>query len=232
MVIGIQYGGNGVVTLTHTSQEDQNSEEIKGSLEAKFKGFPFVSSSGGGSGNVSNSLHINDNELGIKVEADVAVKQDDDITSVEGAKTFMKHLGSRLSEYNDGKGIQISYELIPIKTVTDFFGLAMARNIIYKTLQGNVLATITRRLAEIEDVKEELNERIFELECSKKYFTRSEIDAWGEEELNFNNKIATVRTEMSAILEMFQDDLPEANNRLQNENDKIAGRLTKNFLIN
>uniref|UniRef100_A0A914R5A9 SNTX MACPF/CDC-like domain-containing protein n=1 Tax=Panagrolaimus davidi TaxID=227884 RepID=A0A914R5A9_9BILA len=215
MVVGIQYGGNGIVALT--CSENQETEEIKEKLAGKFNGFPLVSGSSGG---VNSNSEFNDGKLNVSVNADVSFEPSDDVTSVEGAKTFMRHLGDRLRKYNEGKGVQVSFELVPIKTVVDFYKITDFQNVIYKTLESPILYTISHKLNEIEDIEEELNERLFELENSKKYFSSKDIEWWKKEKLHFKNTVAECHSSIDNKL--VQDEISSANDLLNQENTVIA----------
>src|SRR3569833_3085046 len=74
VVIGIQYGGNGVVTLTYNTNEDNTTQDIKGNIEGKFRGFPNVTGDLRSGRNFDSEL-IKDEELNVKVEADGAVER-------------------------------------------------------------------------------------------------------------------------------------------------------------
>uniref|UniRef100_A0AC35FZT0 Uncharacterized protein n=1 Tax=Panagrolaimus sp. PS1159 TaxID=55785 RepID=A0AC35FZT0_9BILA len=230
MVVGIQYGGNGVVTLSYTSNEAHDCQEIKGSLEGKFKYFPSVGGDINADGNLNNTELIKNSELDVNVEADVNFERGDNVTSLEGARHFMEDLSTRLTRYNGGKGVQISFELVPLKTLFDYFNIQISQDLIYKVLDNQIISKITQKLHEIEEVKEELTERLFELECNKKYFTKSEQEWWRNEKSKFESSVATTQTEIDQILQLFQDKDPSANKRLEVESTRIAD-LKQNVLI-
>uniref|UniRef100_A0A914PMZ8 Uncharacterized protein n=1 Tax=Panagrolaimus davidi TaxID=227884 RepID=A0A914PMZ8_9BILA len=109
MVVGIQYGGNAVITLKQKVTNESSVQEVRGNLSVALQGskIPFVS--GGEAGASLENIKKNNKcfqHIKISIEADIVSGKNGDISSIEGVKQFMDTFGGELMKYNDKKGIQ------------------------------------------------------------------------------------------------------------------------------
>uniref|UniRef100_A0A914Q0R3 SNTX MACPF/CDC-like domain-containing protein n=1 Tax=Panagrolaimus davidi TaxID=227884 RepID=A0A914Q0R3_9BILA len=166
VVVGIQYGGAGVVTLSQIVKEES---------------------------------------LKIKVEADVNFEADDDLTTLEGTYIFMKKLGGRLLKYNNGKGVQTTFEMIPLTVISKFYQKSSPFAIHYSPLTVHHYSSINHKLIKIENIIQSFNEKYSKLKENQMYFSNEEIEEYEEEKMKINENISILYQKIEADIVAFHN---------------------------
>uniref|UniRef100_A0AC34FBJ0 Uncharacterized protein n=1 Tax=Panagrolaimus sp. ES5 TaxID=591445 RepID=A0AC34FBJ0_9BILA len=212
MVVGIQYGGNGVVTLRYTSNEMKNSSDIQGALKGRLS--HIIKGELDVAGNVRSAEMINDSDLQISVIADVNFEDGDQVNTIEGATKFMEKLSGRVTKYNDGKGVKVAYDLVPLEQIFNFLGKEIIEKQIYHGLEKNKILNISRKFTKLEEAKDAAFQHFLELEDGNSYFTEAQNKFIADEKTNIEILLSTVNDEMIKAMKYFHDNDSETANEL------------------
>uniref|UniRef100_A0A914QRT0 Uncharacterized protein n=1 Tax=Panagrolaimus davidi TaxID=227884 RepID=A0A914QRT0_9BILA len=221
MVVGIQYGGNAVVTLRYNANETGNSKEIQGSLKASLAKITNVTGEINATGKFSQKEKISENDINISVEADVNF-DGEDVTQIEGAKKFMQNFSSRLSKYNDGKGVQVAFEMVSLEQIFKIFKIEIVEHQIFRALENCIMSDIVRKVYELEKIKEEFVQHICKLEEDKEYFTENEQEYLYDEKTKFEMTISDIHASIAKILKLFHDKDSSATGQFKEQSVQIS----------
>uniref|UniRef100_A0A914PKI5 SNTX MACPF/CDC-like domain-containing protein n=1 Tax=Panagrolaimus davidi TaxID=227884 RepID=A0A914PKI5_9BILA len=205
VVVGIQYGGAGVVTLSQIVKEGINRHNIQAKLDATIKKFTKIGISGSIEGSSNSSTKDNSESLKIKVEADVNFEADDDLTTLEGTYIFMKKLGGRLLKYNNGKGVQTTFEMIPLTVILKFYQKSSPFAIHYSPLTVHHYSSMNHKLIKIENIIQSFNEKYSKLKENQMYFSNEEIEEYEEIKMKINENISVLYQKIETDIVAFHN---------------------------
>jgi len=173
VVVGIQWGGNAVLTVTDANEENEESVHVEGKLKACLERLEKLCISG----NAEVGAKFNsDEESSLKsytfeILGDFAPSPDLKLTSIEDALKIMSQLPHLIGKANDGKGVPLKYELIPLsseplrricqlkyetgdallKQVSDDVDISMFVNIFDRILECK--RQVNERIADLQNVQ-------------------------------------------------------------------------------
>uniref|UniRef100_A0AC34FK88 MACPF domain-containing protein n=1 Tax=Panagrolaimus sp. ES5 TaxID=591445 RepID=A0AC34FK88_9BILA len=201
MVVGIQYGGNAVVTLSYEMEKNEDFQEIQDQLKGQFSAFPHVT------GDViikkTTRKIINTSKMTVTYLADVT---GDSPTTIEEAKIFMQTMGTRLTEYNDGKGVKIAYELVPLQVVSKFLDIPIEGNKPYSALSEQDVLGISQILEKMEIQKEKFNKCVQNLDENKDFFTKFDQQKLETTKKEVTVKFIDVRSDINEMVMLFHNN--------------------------
>uniref|UniRef100_A0AC34FIX5 MACPF domain-containing protein n=1 Tax=Panagrolaimus sp. ES5 TaxID=591445 RepID=A0AC34FIX5_9BILA len=171
MVVGIQYGGNAVVTLSYDNileeheREDISPNEKAAYMKSKLENFVKTSSE-----SLEKDLSIT-NDKNITIYSDTYIH-------IESPATFLKNFNQNLSQHNQGKGVKVAYEIIPLDIIFNNFDVVFKKSIIFRPLSDHLLFTLKELICEKETAKKTSFARNSEIRKNYDYFTKAEQDEY------------------------------------------------------
>uniref|UniRef100_A0AC34FL24 MACPF domain-containing protein n=1 Tax=Panagrolaimus sp. ES5 TaxID=591445 RepID=A0AC34FL24_9BILA len=145
LIVGIQYGGNAFVTISQKLNRSSSSRkaEVQNKLGINLINFLNV-------GTYSDTKFpynetMKDMDFDISVEADVSPEEGDNLITLEGAVKYVNSLNGRLSKYNNGKGVILQYEMIPLHYINSISKP-------YTTLSNDVIFSVNEKLFYLEAI--------------------------------------------------------------------------------
>jgi hypothetical protein len=230
MVVGIQYGGNAVITLKRKVTNESSVQEVRGNLSVALQGskIPFVS--GGEAGASLENVKKNNKcfqHAKISIEADIVSGKNGDISSIEGVKQFMDTFGGELMKYNDKKGIQVSYDMVPINIVSEYFNITYDQSANYEPLPDDYKSFLNNLMSQIEELVENFYGVYYELEENKIYFARNEQKWWKKQHIHLDNSVSSIHDKINNALAKYHENKTDGYNFIAN---KLDTRDLKRFV--
>ena len=163
VLVGIDWGAVGTITCEDENHDSEEATKVKGALEAEVKKVKGLLDVGG-----SASTDFTDKSTGRKFtyysKCDVFDKQGDLPTSFEGAVEQARKLPATLAGYNKGKGVPITFRLMPIKRLLKRLKVKSSEDIVFQALREDlvekcvqVVDAATEQKQKLYDLKTELN---------------------------------------------------------------------------
>lgn len=204
VVVGITWGANSVLSCEYQNTENRDIKEIEGSLSARLK---IIGLSISGSGSVEFNEGANDKSINfaIKIYGDVLPRGQDLPTTFEAALELMKQMPNLVATCNDGRGMPLSYKLIPLTLLKDYLKFEMKADLVVKSLQEYSLVRIVQLFEKLDQARQLLND--FEKDATQSRFAVSAeniakvislVEGFSIEEAKFRselgNMLASVRS--------------------------------------
>ena len=170
VLVGIEWGAMGTITCEDEKNDGEEATKVKGALEAELKKLKGVLDLGGSTGAEYDSYYEDKNKsTGRKFtyysKCDEFDKDGNLPTAFEEAVEQAKKLPTILARYNKGKGVPITFSLMPIESLLKRFKVESSINVVFHSLRENsvqrcvqVVESATRLRQECYDLKTQLND--------------------------------------------------------------------------
>lgn len=149
VVVGIKWGANVVITFEQQASSAEEASQLKGSLEG---GMSFMlgllSAQGGGQLAKNKTLESATQKYSLTVYGDVLPNDALPMTPQEAVE-FLRQVPSLVAAANDGKGVPLEYELVPLSALHDL-ELGQLAAEFHRGLAESTLLRIRRFVEEIE----------------------------------------------------------------------------------
>ncbi|KAH7175972.1 hypothetical protein EDB81DRAFT_771616 [Dactylonectria macrodidyma] len=231
VICGIEWGARTLVTVKESTRSVDTNREIKGKLDnkpsepgdnpgengkavsptpavnkgilsrlAKFIGEIHVS----GKAEWDSTLSSMATSLDFEIAADVANVAEGGIpANIEGVKDFLRSIPSSLQGVNGGKGVPISFYLLPITEVAEMFKIEIRHDTIVRRLEQDGLDGSVDLLEELETTTRDLGDYVALVEQHSFCVPRGHIEEAQKQlrsakrnEKSFKRSLATAITEI------------------------------------
>ncbi|CAG7711416.1 unnamed protein product, partial [Allacma fusca] len=156
VVVGISWGANLMVTAEYSNEENEDTKEISGALQAKLNVIA-VQISGKGDVDYGKGGSSKVKEFSLNIYGDV-LPEGDLPQTIEGAVELMKKLPVLVQKSNDGKGKPLHYVLLPVDVLKSHFKIHREADTIVKRLNEDAILRVVHLFDDINEAKQQLND--------------------------------------------------------------------------
>ena len=142
VVVGITWGADTILTTEYQNTENRNVKEVEGKMAAKFDKISFSIK---GEGDVDHQKKGTNEELQFKIHmyGNILPGNDPLPTNLEDALTLMKKMPQYVSKSNEGKGMPLTYSLIPISLLKDHLKCSLnSDSLIHSIAEDSLLRVV------------------------------------------------------------------------------------------
>lgn len=173
VVVGIQWGGNVIVSVEDYNTEDKDKEVITGSLAGKLS--MAVASIGiDGSVDISDEDKKELNQFSFELYGDILTNEVP--TSLVDAVVLMKSVPKLLIDGNNGKGKALSYTLLPIGFLRELLNVDSKINSLVSLLDESTINSCVKLFEELSNVELKINDLMIDLNNFQNYINKEKID--------------------------------------------------------
>ena len=166
VLVGIEWGAMGTITCEDENNDGEEATKVKGALEAELKKLKGVLDLGGSTGaEYEDKSKSTGRKFTYYSKCDVFDKDGNLPTAFEEAVEQAKKLPTILARYNKGKGVPITFSLMPIESLLKRFKVESSINVVFQSLREDsvrhcvqVVESATRLKQKIYDLKTQLND--------------------------------------------------------------------------
>ena len=166
VLVGINWGAVGTITCEDENHDSEEATKVKGALQAelnKLKG--LLNASGSASANYIDQNKSTGRKFTYYSKCDVFDRQGDLPTSFEEAVEQARKMPATLAGYNKGKGVPITFRLMPIKRLLKRLKVKSSEDIILQALREYLV----EKCVQVVDAATELRQKLYDL--------KTELDA-------------------------------------------------------
>ena len=210
IIVGIDWGANTVASFEYENNEHSDKKIIEGNLRAHMEKVAF-SISGSASVKFDESERKMGESLAIKFYGDFIPQNEDLPNSVEKTVELMKKIPKFIENSNEGKGVPIEIELIPIAVAEKLFAFETK---IDRLLYEVNLESINRMQTELDlhlEAKQKFNDCKKDIIENSQYFPDSTIKLIRETEQKINLAETKFRSSLSKLLVGIRSGEKQAN---------------------
>ncbi|XP_072048943.1 uncharacterized protein [Amphiura filiformis] len=140
VVYAIDWGAVCTVTCTYENKEDEDVTDVKGALSAeleKLKGkIDFEGSASAKYDDKDKEIH---KKFTFKCHADVSAPGEDLPVTFEGAVELARKIPGLVKGTNKGKGVQLTYMLIPLQDIVDMCEHEIQIQTLYRAIDEDII---------------------------------------------------------------------------------------------
>lgn len=173
VVVGIQWGGNVIVSVEDFNSENKDKEVIKGSLSGKLKALVATISVNGEVG-VSEEEKNEMNKFNFDLYGDILPTTVP--TTIAGAIDLMTSVPKMLTEGNNGKGKALSYTMLPIALFRELLNIETDANFFVAYIDELTISSCVKLFEQMNDVELKVNDLMVEMNNYKNYISKDKID--------------------------------------------------------
>ena len=216
---------------------NNNSEEIKGSLNALVK--KITNFDVNGNVRVDYTKKDNDllNELTVDVVADV-VSDGNLPQTIPQVLEFMAKIPQYLQKSNAGKGVQIEFDLYPVQELKYIFNQEFKIDRMLKSLDETFIFQLVNEFDNFTEQKLSLQDLIMEVTQFQNYFSKSSFATLKDTKNKADSFEISVKDKLKRTLISVRSGkedtskLVEITNSLRNEKSSIEEFIDNNNMIN
>ncbi|KAJ8034997.1 Neoverrucotoxin subunit beta [Holothuria leucospilota] len=221
VVVAIAWGAVISVTCEYQNKNDEDVNEAKGSMKAELEKIKSLITASG-SANVSYDDRSKDisQKFTFKCKSDVSAPEKDLPVTFEGAVELAKSLPSLIQGKNNGKGVPLSYMLMPLNAVVKICKLQIQINVEYKAIGDDTITKCSQIVESITKKRQTLYDIQSDLHACSDYVAEeplSKIDAILDkfivDECSFKSKLQNLVTKVRS----GQEDVSGLNALLSDE---------------
>lgn len=173
VVVGIQWGGNVIISVEDYNTENRDKETVVGSLAGKLE-MVVASISVDGSVAIDDEQRKELSQFNFELYGDILPEQVP-ITVVD-AIVLMKNVPKMLMEGNDGKGKALSYSLLPIALFRELLSLETEINSLVAFLDESTINSCVKLFEELSNAELKINDLKKEINNFRNYISKDKID--------------------------------------------------------
>uniref|UniRef100_A0A914W583 G domain-containing protein n=1 Tax=Plectus sambesii TaxID=2011161 RepID=A0A914W583_9BILA len=197
VVVGIEWGANATVTLTHASSKDVEKKEVEGRLKLALKKFSVGGEGKEPSANSSDNLF---EELHMKVHADIMPNHEGAPRNVNEALEFIYNMPKRVADTNGGMGRQLEFHLLPISVLAELIQFFTNLNHIIHTIEIGEVKKFEQVFDQIDEYQEKLNDLLIVMNANKAILTKAVQDKVHDYRNDFEATVATFKADLAKKL--------------------------------
>lgn len=174
VVVGIEWGGNVVVSVEDFNLENQDKQTVQGSLGGKLEFFV-------GSIGVNGEVNLNEDELKqfsqFSFELYGDVLPDQLPTTIVEAIVLMKTVPKLLIDGNDGKGnAALLYTMLPIPLLRELLSLQAEMNSLVASIDGSTINSCIKLLEEMDVDQLKIKDLLLEVNNFQSFISKEKMD--------------------------------------------------------
>ncbi|KAJ6623035.1 Stonustoxin subunit beta, partial [Pseudolycoriella hygida] len=173
VVVGIQWGGNVFVSVEDTNYENEEHQNIQGSLGGKLS-FLFGSISAEGEVKLNDTERNEFNKFSFELYGDVLPTITP--TNLVEAIVAMKNSSRLLVDGNGGRGKAMSYHLLPITVFRDHMKVESQLNSYLQRIDDSTINACMRLFEEMEIVEEKIYDLMKDRNTFQHYLNKEKLD--------------------------------------------------------
>lgn len=212
IISGIQWGANVYCSFEYENREYEEKKKIEGRLQACLNKMS-IQISGNANVNYSEEEKKLQNNLHIKFISDVVVANKELPQTYDKVLEYIREIPNHLKNINDGKGIQLEYELLPISFVETLFGLNLQVNNVIVSIEKRIIESIQTQMDSFLEAKQKFNDFKNEIFNNKMYFSSKELAILNAKDSEIKmkdselkealaNKLVTIRSGKSNVSDL------------------------------
>ena len=170
VLVGIDWGAVGTITCEDENHDREEAIKVKGALQAelnKLKG--LLSASGSASADYNGKNKSTGRKFTYYSKCDVFDRQGDLPTSFEEAVEQARKMPATLAGYNKGKGVPITFTLMPIKRLLKRLKVKSSEDIVFQALREDLVEKCVQVVDAATEQKQKLYDLKTELDANKEY---------------------------------------------------------------
>nr|XP_054753970.1 uncharacterized protein LOC129259735 [Lytechinus pictus] len=169
VVVGIDWGAQCTITCEYENTENDDVTKVKGEMKAELGKFKvLLDTKGKATVDLEDSGKTKKKMFTFKCRADVKASDKDLPITFEGAVDLARSLPSLVEKTNDGKGVPVTYYLMPLENVRKKCRVQTAIEMAYKQIDES---TVRRSTGILEKVK---------VKCRKLYDIHHDMHLYNE----------------------------------------------------
>ena len=172
VVVGIQWGGNVIISVEDTNYDDQDQQKIEGNMQAQLQ-MLATQISGSATVKIDEKQRIALSKYNFEIYGDF-VAETVPQTLIE-AVVFMKFAPKILLDGNKGKGKAMKYSLIPISLLRQIFKITAKINALSNKIDEATVDSSTKLFDEMNSVEQKFNDILDELKAYEKYILTKKV---------------------------------------------------------
>ena len=172
VVVGIQWGGNVIISVEDTNYDDQDQQIIEGNLNVHLQ---LLATQISGSATVKidekqrNALGKYSFEIYGDIVADTVPQ------TLIDAVVFMKSAPKMLLDGNKGKGKAMKYSLLPISLLRQIFKVDAKIKVISNKIDEATVDSSTKLFDDMNTVEQKFNDILDEMKDYEKYISNKKV---------------------------------------------------------
>ncbi|XP_055357494.1 uncharacterized protein LOC129602493 isoform X1 [Paramacrobiotus metropolitanus] len=165
IVAKVGWGAYAAVTLETVVSKNENVKDVEGQLEGMVTGLK-KSIGAGGNIELDKSNFRDIKTVSFKMYGDVDFPADVAV-SLESIQTFMQTLPALAKSVNDGKGVPVSYTLVPVHICCQVLGVTAEKSRLVREIDDGSVSALIDLLDEISSSRQQLSQLIREIAAHK-----------------------------------------------------------------
>ena len=198
IVVGINWGANCTITSEYANQENKKQTEVEGLLKAAADKMTYAIK-GEGKGNYEDTDNEYTKNFTFRSNCDI-VTDEDLPTTLPQVIEFVKKLPKLVGKDNNGKGKPLSYILLPISSVIDYFDYEKKVDFVLKQLKETSISRFVHLFQEISLVRQKINDFHQDVQLNSSYFSDQQFQEVTKLQNNFNLTESDLRSELAETL--------------------------------
>ncbi|XP_037044137.1 neoverrucotoxin subunit beta-like [Bradysia coprophila] len=173
VVVGIEWGGNVIVSVEDYNSENKDKQTVQGSLGGKLEMLV-------GSISVNGEVSIDEQEL--KQFSQFSFELYGDVlptelpTTLVEAIVMMKSVPKLLTQGNDGKGKALAYHLLPISVYRQLLSLEAEMNSLVASIDESTINSCVKLFEEIDIIGLKIKDLSIEANNFQNYISKDKMD--------------------------------------------------------
>ena len=157
VVVAIDWGAMCSVTCKYDNTDNEDTTKVKGALAVAVEKLKFLTDT---HASVKASCDMEGKELNkeftFKCKSDISAPDKELPITFEGAIELVRSLPKLVKNTNNGKGVPVTYHLMPLQTVVKMCKSQVQMDILYKEIDEGTMKTCTDVLQSVMEKRQQL----------------------------------------------------------------------------
>ena len=209
IVVGIYWGANCTITSEYANQENKKQTEVEGFLKAVADKISY-SIKGEGQGNYDDKDNEYSKNFSFHSNCD-AVTDEELPSTLPQTIEFVKKLPKLVGKSNNGKGKPLSYILLPISSVINYFNHEKQIDLVLKQLKEASILRFVHLFEEISLVRQQIYDFYQDVQLNSSYLSDQQFQAVTKLQNNFAITETNLRSKLAETLVDVRSGKSEAS---------------------
>ena len=209
VVVEIYWGATITFTVTDENKEDREVKEVKGALDIELEKIKKLIAVGGGDASGEFKKHKTDVEKRFSLEicGDVLLDSSDEFPdTLEHAVEILRQIPKLISESNDGKGVPVSYVMIPLKSLRLQNSRGASNLPAFRDVDEGQIVKIVHLFDHMSELQQKARDLVDELDNHGYCVTRKELSDVRSCKQRLEEQLGRAKTELAKILGEIRSD--------------------------
>jgi len=208
VVVGIQRGGNVVITVEDMNKDNSDRQSIEGNLSAAIKTL-YANISGKVGAKIDDYLENQLSKFSFELYGDLLPKNVP--ANLVDAMKFLVKSPSLLQSANNGKGKQLSLILLPLKELIKLWKIDSSVNTLVKRINDNIVRKCVRLFDDMNRVSQKLNDLVMDVNRLEPFINSTNVKQINDIKNNFDHYQGEVQTNLSDHLKNVRSGIEEVS---------------------